>query len=443
MFEKNSKRAVILLLCLLLLVPVLLPCLFVPVSAETQKYLYNGVELPALPSHPDAPYVFIEGSGRDFFLCFMQEYKFGYYSDSWDVFGKGNCYMYWMSGDIDSWGESEYLLLTEWDVCDIVSYIIWANFDILDASGNVFLPASEPVPVGGASSGIPDFVVNESWDPSLVYAFQEETTADVFTISAVLGDGWAPSYQWYYGSSQGGTFTAMPAETLAAFVPKTSVEYLGTSIYYCAVTVSVNGQSKTVNSDYLQVQVTEAPPPETEPTEPTTPTDPGGDDSGVSDKLDDVQQGLDDVQQSVDRVEDKIDQLPGEIGDSVQDAIDKENQAAENKGNDLVDQITGIVPNDSQNFVTALGGLANALMYDGTDAVLPVPALKLPGIDGLFSSCTLVEAQQVDFEHFFQMLPGSLLLLVQSLLTIALIVYCFKEFYGTLSYLFVLKGGNN
>lgn len=421
------KRFFTMLLCLLLLVPVLLPCLFVPVSAETQKYLYNGVELPALPSHPETPYAIIEYLDGCAVLAFIQEYKFDYNVGKWSVYRQGVHHEYLFEPGYNSWGDYGTSTSDYWVRANFASVITWANFDIVDAFGNVILSASDPVPVGGASSGIPDFVVNESWDSSQVYAFQEETTADVFTISAALGDGWAPSYQWYYGSSQGGTFTAMPAETLAAFVPKTTAEYLGTTIYYCAVTVSFNGQSKTVNSDYLQVQVTETPPPETEPTEPTTPIDPGGDDSGVSDKLDDVQQGLDDVQQSVDRVEDKVDQLPGQIGDSIQDALEQEKEQAKNEGDAGANEVIDLIPNPSTDFLPVFNNLVSVLRYEGTAAVLTLPEISIPAIPGVFSKIHLLDSQQINFEPYIDLIPETLLALVRAIFDAAIVLFCVRE----------------
>ena len=88
-----------------------------------------------------------------------------------------------------------------------------------------------------------------------------------------------------------------------------------------------------------------------------------------------------------------------------------------------------------------MGSLADSLGYTGTECVLPIPALKLPALAGLFPSYTVMQAQEVDFEEMIAMLPPNLLLLVRSLLTIALIAYCFKELYSTFSYFFVLKGG--
>lgn len=135
----------------------------------------------------------------------------------------------------------------------------------------------------------------------------------------------------------------------------------------------------------------------------------------------------------------------GEKLDDIQDTIEKQPEQEKNEalsgGDKNVGEILEIIPDESDGFVNALGEFTAAMSYNGTSAVLPIPAVVLPGIDGLFPETVLLDAQEFDFGVYIQMMPDWLLLLVQSLLTIALIVYCFKELYDTISYVMTLRRG--
>ena len=153
--------------------------------------------------------------------------------------------------------------------------------------------------------------------------------------------------------------------------------------------------------------------------------------------------------QTMDAINEKL----GEIGDKLDDTNDKlddllqhpeqEKQDASTGGDANVGELTGAIPDYSQGFVEALTGLAASMSYEGTDAVLPIPAIDFPQIGGLIAGFRMLEPTELDFGVFIQMMPGALLLLVQSLFTIALIVYCFKELYSVISYFLTLKGGGS
>ena len=152
-------------------------------------------------------------------------------------------------------------------------------------------------------------------------------------------------------------------------------------------------------------------------------------------------QGVLDAQQ---QTNDKLDELPGEIGDAVQDVIDKENEKHEQSGNSFVDQLLGLLPDPSTGVLGALKSLTDATSYTGTDAVLTIPAIVLPGIDGLFPTTEIWGGARFDFGEYMSMLPSSLLALVQSLFTIAMVVYCVFELKGIIAYCLTLrqsKGG--
>lgn len=275
---------------------------------------------------------------------------------------------------------------------------------------------AEPEIVYPTSAETPTFTKNLT---GATYYYLQGVVADPLMVEATVADGGELSYEWYQDNDT--TMTVLG--TSSTFYPPTDKP--GTFSYHCKVTNKV--YNPNVDGEYLYATAYSFADTISVVASSTDPTTPEGTTPDYSGKFDDLQEG--------------IENIPGQVTDGMQDIIDQENASAEQEGNDMVDQITGIVPNDSQGFIDALGSLVSALSYDGTECVLPIPALTLPAIDGLFPSYTVMQAQEVDFEEFFAMMPPGIMLLVQSLLTVALIVYCFKELYDTVSYFFVLKGG--
>lgn len=83
------------------------------------------------------------------------------------------------------------------------------------------------------------------------------------------------------------------------------------------------------------------------------------------------------------------------------------------------------------------------MMTNETDCVIKFPAIAIPAIEPYFNKVELLSAQDIDMSTYIQMMPETILLLLQSLLTVALILYCFKELYGWISYALTLKGGSS
>lgn len=155
-------------------------------------------------------------------------------------------------------------------------------------------------------------------------------------------------------------------------------------------------------------------------------------------------QTLQEVLQQQQQTNDKLDKLPGQIGDEMQGVIENEKEESKNEGNQFVDQILDALPDPSQDVLAALKGLTDATAYTGTDAVLPIPAIVLPGIDGLFPETEIWGGTEFDFGEYIGMLHPTLLTLVQALFTIAIVLYCVYELKGIISYCLTLresKGG--
>ena len=147
-----------------------------------------------------------------------------------------------------------------------------------------------------------------------------------------------------------------------------------------------------------------------------------------------------------------LETLPPESGsdgsmDEIKDVINNqgkvEQEAADSQGNASLDELTGAVPDESQGFMDAIKSLVGAMSYNGIDAQLTIPAVTIPGIPGVMSGYTLMGSNKIDFGFWVQKMPSKIITLVQALLTLALIGYCFKELYSLISYLFTLKGAGS
>lgn len=114
---------------------------------------------------------------------------------------------------------------------------------------------------------------------------------------------------------------------------------------------------------------------------------------------------------------------------------------ANNKGNGAVDSVMDAVNLNTSIYTGALSGLVQAVSYAGTDAVLPIPAIKLPalGADGV--ELELMPERTYDFADAFAMVPSQILLLVRSLATAALVWFAVKEVVGFIQYFLTLRGG--
>lgn len=140
-------------------------------------------------------------------------------------------------------------------------------------------------------------------------------------------------------------------------------------------------------------------------------------------------------------ISENIEELPGEIGDVLENQANAEKEQASQEGDSNVGAIVDVIPNESAGFMNAIQGFASAMSYGGTDAKLKIPALTIPAISGLIPETVLWDGMDLDFGQYIAMLPEGLLTLVRSLLTIALIVYCFKELYDTIAYVMTLRKG--
>lgn len=152
---------------------------------------------------------------------------------------------------------------------------------------------------------------------------------------------------------------------------------------------------------------------------------------------------MNEVQNALVEQGEKIDQLPGQIGDEMQNVMDNEKEQSKGEGNKFVDQIIGAMPDPSKGVIDALGKLTSAVGYTGTEAIIEIPKIVLPGIDGLFDEFVIYEGTNFDLGACISYLPGKLVTVVQSLFTIAIVLYCVYEFKGIISFIFTLRSDND
>lgn len=113
------------------------------VERQPIAYSYNGVILPALPEWDREmyPYAFI---GHNFImtpiLYVASEITHGY--DDYDYWVAYGVRIATYDGTANAWTESDGA-----ESYQNVSRIDWANFDVLNEDGSVYLSASEPIPI--------------------------------------------------------------------------------------------------------------------------------------------------------------------------------------------------------------------------------------------------------------------------------------------------------
>ena len=128
----------------------------------------------------------------------------------------------------------------------------------------------------------------------------------------------------------------------------------------------------------------------------------------------------------------------------LKDSPEEEKEAASNQANQSASDAQASIEDKSAGFVDSMGGLVSSMSHTGTYCQWSFPALYLPEIPGVMSRTQLTSEQAIDFEYWVNQIPSNLLLLVRSVLTCGLIIYCFKEFYGVIEYVLTMRrGGNN
>ena len=126
------------------------------------NYLYNGVELPALPTVDGYPYALIfhqdsENDENDF--CYLCLCNSPVKKDATKLSAVESSSMALMRYDLDggAWGEGKAVDYNGWFGVGQVDVLLWTSHAIYYAddyydsalAGTLYLAASEPIPVGG------------------------------------------------------------------------------------------------------------------------------------------------------------------------------------------------------------------------------------------------------------------------------------------------------
>ncbi len=129
------------------------------------------------------------------------------------------------------------------------------------------------------------------------------------------------------------------------------------------------------------------------------------------------------------------------IIDNQNELAEQEKQEITDSGNQATDAVDAI-PNESEGFINALGTFVSTMSTTDTACSITFPAIKTPSFAGI-PAATLSEEKEVDFAAAISLIPSDIMKLIQALTTIALIVYCFKELYDTISEALTRKKANS
>lgn len=108
------------------------------------------------------------------------------------------------------------------------------------------------------------------------------------------------------------------------------------------------------------------------------------------------------------------------------------------------DDVTAAIPDNSSGFMSAIQTFVQSMSYEGTECYFYFPEMSIPKIDGVIpEKIVLNDRLIVNLGSWFKKMPSNIMSIVQVLFTLALIVYCFKELYGTIEYVLTLRGNAN
>lgn len=276
---------------------------------------------------------------------------------------------------------------------------------------------------GFITDGLPDpngFTVLTSWADQYIYLDSDEQVNLYFIADGVNG---SVSVDWYVNGELFKSFTSdnwLDNDTVIDayyFDPGT----YGTHTIYAVVHNTIGSNTESVTTPSCTIIHGQG-------------TGSGSTDSDRFDQIDveltEVKDAIGDVSDKVDGISDAVDQLPGQITDGMQQIQDQEKVEADSQGQDAVDQIIDVIPDESENFILALGSLVNVLSYEGTSAVITMPAMIIPAVSNLFPEIKLLEEQDIDLEYYINMLPQWLLVLCRAFFDAAIVLYCIREFLG-------------
>lgn len=129
--------------------------MFVPKKQQPIAYLYNGVRLPALPEFDGYAHMVVHKIGDTFYMRAYENkptttlYKPIFYPAYDRLVADGE----WHSAHMEESEAGDYWFTHSEPSDDskgavlAIAEIVWANFDVLNSDGTLYLAASDPIPI--------------------------------------------------------------------------------------------------------------------------------------------------------------------------------------------------------------------------------------------------------------------------------------------------------
>lgn len=361
----------------------------IPVSAAGNSLYYGGVLLPAVSTDESFRYVTIfYRTSNDLYVLCKSTSTFAYGGDDPGWFGTQTTYKFELVND--AWVFKANLSSPSF--FDSTYDLIYSNYDVYSSDGSdIVFPGMEPSETPLASIEAIDL----SRTPSSCYAgLSIAVSVDV----TGTGDFEPDCVLTVTGNTSEDTYV----ELVDSYdTPNLYTLFVGADETAEQLTLTATSKVDSSISATYTVSVLALDEP-TVPTEPEDPDDPGN--------------------------EDPEETVPSPTTGGSGNDSDTEKDQFISEGNSVADEVISIIPDESKGFLDALSSLISVLNYEGTAAVLKMPAIAVPAIPGLFSEIQILEEQELDFEYFVGLMPTVLLTIVRAMFDVAIVGYCLKEF---------------
>ena len=299
-------KRLVALFCAALLCGSFLIASCVPVSAagEPETMLYNGVELPKLPEWDKDIYLYawikVPDAGKT--RLFVSSCKI--YVDGNFFRTEQNCVVskYTLVDGVWELVSSNVDYVLGSNIESVNNNVIWANFDILNTNGSIYLAASTPVdlnaPVG-------------TMEIQSVQPLDDSASFTVFVSGVALTSAYTLKYILSVDGQEVKSEVSDPFEDSATGLHGTLYGLTPETTYDLTCILQKDGVDTSITASTTFTTLAGSGAGEGE----------GEDDTpDYSGQLGDIEQGLDDVQESVDKVGTKLDGVKEAVG-AVKDAV--------------------------------------------------------------------------------------------------------------------------
>lgn len=268
-----NKRA----LCFICSIVIALTAVAAPLAAlaaDGDMYLYNGVELPALPDWDpvERPYAYV-------FLTSDGDYCAFHRTSPYHCDASGYIIVYGAKYKLEDGVWVKNTLLT-----GIGGTIVWCYSDLyVRDTDNLYMEGTAPTSVSSGTPIVPSepldptdpsestepsepetepeppdlkFYIDASWNLGSMQYYYLGDTPEPYQVVVTDGNPDATySYQWVKASSDAGPYVDIPGATSNVFYPPVTEDNVGRRFYGCRVTAQVDEYSLTLNSILATVYV--------------------------------------------------------------------------------------------------------------------------------------------------------------------------------------------